>query len=120
MPPRERRERARKLIDTDGLDGFESAYPRELSGGLRQMVGFARAVSDAASLAYLADVYILPEHRGQGLGVRLLAVMIDEGPGYHYRWMLHTADAHGLYAKAGFAPPNETYLERPGGPASRP
>ena len=80
----------------------------------QQMIGFARAVSDGQSLAYLADLYVLPEYRGAGLGVRLLRTMVDEGPGSHFRWMLHTKDAHGLYAKAGFRPPDETYLERPG------
>src|SRR4029077_373721 len=43
VEPVSRRQRALKLIDTVGLDGFESAYPRELSGGMRQKVGFARA-----------------------------------------------------------------------------
>jgi NitT/TauT family transport system ATP-binding protein len=44
VPPAERAERALKAIDTIGLDGFESAYPKELSGGMRQRVGFARAI----------------------------------------------------------------------------
>ena len=78
------------------------------------MVGFARAISDGVSLAYLADVFVLPQHRGHGLGTRLVQVMIDNGPGAHFRWMLHTNDAHGLYAKAGFRAPDHTYLERPG------
>ena len=39
--------------------------------------------------------------------------MIDDGPGAEFRWMLHTADAHGLYARYGFGPPDPTYLERP-------
>ena len=68
------------------------------------MVGFARAISDGASMAYLADVFVLPEHRGQGLGVALVKAMIDDGPGAHFRWMLHTGDAHGVYARAGFSP----------------
>src|SRR5581483_8708224 len=44
MPPREMRARALAAIDLIGLDGYESAYPRELSGGMRQRVGFARGV----------------------------------------------------------------------------
>lgn len=86
-----------------------------------RMVAFARAVSDGVSLAYLADVYVLPEHRGRGLGVTLVDVMVECSAGAHFRWMLHTNDAHGLYAKAGFAPPGDTYLERPGrAPESQP
>ncbi|HKC29981.1 MAG TPA: GNAT family N-acetyltransferase, partial [Jatrophihabitans sp.] len=77
------------------------------------MVGFARAISDGVALAYLADVYVDANHRGRRLGTRLVQVMIDEGPGRHFRWMLHTRDAHGLYAKLGFTAPDETYLERP-------
>jgi GNAT superfamily N-acetyltransferase len=80
------------------------------------MVGFARAISDGISLAYLADVFVVPEHRGHGLGVALLDFMIEQGPGPHFRWMLHTGDAHGLYAKAGFRAPDSTFLERPARP----
>jgi len=77
------------------------------------MVGFARATSDGVGLAYLADVFVLPEHRGQGLGERLVDVMVDQGPGCGFRWLLHTADAHGLYRKFGFTTPDHTLLERP-------
>lgn len=77
-------------------------------------VGFARAFSDGFAAAYLADVYVLPEHRGHGLGKRLVRAMIDEGPGARFRWMLHTNGAHGLYGQFGFATPEPTYLERPG------
>jgi GNAT superfamily N-acetyltransferase len=80
------------------------------------MVGFARAVSDGAGFAYLADVYIDQEARGQGLGVELVATMIDRGPGASFRWTLHTSDAHGLYERFGFTQPDRTYLERPGTP----
>ena len=81
------------------------------------MVCFARALSDGLALAYLADVYVHPDHRGQGLGVALMQLMIEDGPGADFRWLLHTADAHGLYAKFGFAEPPATVMERPAGPA---
>lgn len=77
------------------------------------MVGFCRAVSDGVCLAYLADVYVVPEHQGAGLGKGLVQVMIEEGPGVGFRWLLHTADAHGLYERFGFAAPDHMLLERP-------
>ena len=82
-------------------------------GNSGQMVGFARAVSDGCAVAYLADVFVIGPHRGNGLGVRLVRSMIEEGAGAKFRWMLHTRDAHGMYAKFGFAPPSDRYLERP-------
>jgi GNAT superfamily N-acetyltransferase len=81
------------------------------------MVGFARAVSDGVAMGYLADVFVLRAHRGRGLGERLVAAIVDDGPGATMRWMLHTADAHDLYARHGFRPPDSTYLERPAPPA---
>lgn len=93
----------------DGAWRVVGAYAR--GGGA--MIGFARAESDGVALAYLADVFVLPAHRGRGLGRALVAAMIDDGPGADFRWMLHTADAHGLYGRYGFAPPDQTYLERP-------
>lgn len=81
------------------------------------MIGFARALSDGVALAYLADVYVLDAHRGRGIGTDLVRVMVEDAPGRDFRWMLHTDDAHGLYGKFGFAPPDRTYLERP---ANRP
>jgi GNAT superfamily N-acetyltransferase len=80
------------------------------------MVGFARAFSDGVAGAYLADLFVLPSWRGAGVAHRLVEEMVDRGPGREFRWMLHTADAHALYGDFGFAPPNASYMERPGPP----
>ena len=77
-----------------------------------EMVGFARAFGDGGS-AYLGDVYVLSAHRGTGLGRAIVAMMIEDGPGAGWRWMLHTSDAHGLYRSFGFTSPDGRYLERP-------
>jgi ribosomal protein S18 acetylase RimI-like enzyme len=82
-----------------------------LYDGERQ-VGFARAFTDGVSLVYLADVYVLPEYRGRGLGVQLLREMVENGPYGELRWILHTRDAHGLYRKVGFTEPSERVMER--------
>jgi ribosomal protein S18 acetylase RimI-like enzyme len=79
-----------------------------------RQVGFARAFTDGVSLVYLADVYVLPEYRGQGLGVRLVREMIENSPYADLRWILHTRDAHGLYRKFGFSEPSERVMERKG------
>jgi GNAT superfamily N-acetyltransferase len=81
-----------------------------------EQIGFCRAVSDDASVTYLADVYVLPEHRGRGLGVELVREMIENGPYAERRWLLHTRDAHELYRRFGFGPPNERLMERPPAP----
>jgi GNAT superfamily N-acetyltransferase len=78
----------------------------------KELVGFERAFTDGM-VVYLADVYVLPEHRGRGLGVELVRAMVDEGPLRDLRWLLHTRDAHGLYEKFGFGPPSERVMERP-------
>jgi GNAT superfamily N-acetyltransferase len=62
---------------------------------------------------------VLKDHRGRGLGVELVRAAVDEGPFPTLRWMLHTQDAHGLYEKFGFGPPDERYLERPPAEARR-
>jgi GNAT superfamily N-acetyltransferase len=76
-------------------------------------VGFARAVSDGVAVAYLADVYVLPEHRGRGLGKELVREIVERGQYANVRWLLHTRDAHDLYSQIGFGPPGERAMERP-------
>ncbi|WP_406639664.1 GNAT family N-acetyltransferase [Amycolatopsis sp. WGS_07] len=80
-----------------------------------RQVGFARAFSDGVGMAYLADVFIVADARGAGLGKEIVREMIDNGPGANFRWMLHTSDAHDLYRKFGFAEHSAgRYLEREG------
>jgi len=79
--------------------------------GERQ-VGFARAFTDGVALVYLADVYVLPEYRGRGVGVQLVREMVENGPYAGLRWILHTRDAHGLYRKVGFGEPSDRVMER--------
>lgn len=94
----------------------EAARVIGLYAGGRQ-VGFARVVSDGVAFAYLADVYLLAEVRGRGLGLELVREAVDGGPQRELGWILHTADAHNLYAKLGFGAPSTRALERPRRPA---
>ncbi len=79
--------------------------------GERQ-IGFTRTVSDGVAFAYLADVYVLPEYRGRGLGVELVRETVENGPYSDRKWLLHTTDAHGLYERFGFGPPSGKVMER--------
>jgi len=79
-----------------------------------RQVGFARVVTDRATFAWLADVFILDAYRGRGYGKTLVAAVLahPELQGLR-RWMLGTKDAHGLYAQNGFTPvPAGRFMER--------
>jgi len=78
------------------------------------LVGFARSVSDGVAFGYLADVFVLPEHRGRGLGLglRVVTAMVADPPADRFQWLLHTTDAHGLYARLGFVPVGERLMQR--------
>jgi len=69
-----------------------------------KQIGFARVVTDYATFAYLGDVYILEEFRGKGLSKWLMETILSH-PDLHgfRRWILATADAHGLYGQFGFS-----------------
>ncbi len=70
-----------------------------------QLAGFARVVTDGATFAWLCDVFVLPEHRGNGVSKILMdAVMARRDLKVVRNFLLATRDAHGLYAKYGFAP----------------
>lgn len=78
------------------------AYADDAGGA---QLGFARVVTDRALFAYLADVFVVQEARGQGVGKTLVtAIMEHEDVRSLRRVMLATDDAHGLYAQFGFTP----------------
>jgi GNAT superfamily N-acetyltransferase len=101
----------RWLRGTDWAAGIPRAVvERSIRGALcfgifegDQQLGIARVITDRATFAYLADVYVDDSARKRGLAKRLLSAIIDhrELRGLR-RWMLATRDAHGLYAKFGF------------------
>ena len=80
-----------------------------------RQVGFARVVTDYATYAYIADVFIVEAHRGQGLSKRLMQAIMEHPrlQGLR-RWSLVTRDAHGLYEEFGFTPlaDPERFMER--------
>lgn len=80
-----------------------------------RMVGFARIITDFATFAYLADVFVIESHRGRGVSVRLMEAIIAHADLQGLRrWTLATRDAHGLYEKFGFRPlaSPERFMER--------
>jgi ribosomal protein S18 acetylase RimI-like enzyme len=80
-----------------------------------RQIGFCRAVAaDGTPFVYLADVYVLTEYRGRGLGVELVREMVERGPYADRSWILHTEDAHDLYRRFGFGEPGFKLMERPG------
>jgi GNAT superfamily N-acetyltransferase len=144
MPGHEwRRERHRITTDPDEIDldvvhGFltnsywargvtRERVARSIQGSIafglfedRRQVGFARVITDRATFAWLADVFILPPARGQGLGVWLVESILSH-PDLQglRRWSLSTRDAHSLYSRFGFtttANPERMREFRPGSP----
>ena len=114
----------RTRLDVDAIHGFltncywAKGIPREVVArsiqqslcfgvydGSGAQVGFARVISDFATIAYVGDVFVLDTHRGRGLG-KWLMESITHHPALQNlrRWILTTRDAHGLYAQVGFRP----------------
>ena len=98
------RELQDRLIDT-------AARVVGVYDGDRQ-IGFARAATDGNSFVYLADVYVLEEYRGRGLGEAMVREMVERGDLSHLKWLLHTRDMHPLYRKLGFDVPGPKVMER--------
>jgi GNAT superfamily N-acetyltransferase len=115
---------SRERIDLNVVHGFltncywAKGIPREVVArsmehalcfgiydGQGAQVGFARVISDFATIAYIGDVFVLPTHRGRGLG-KWLMECVTQHPGLQNlrRWLLTTRDAHGLYSQFGFTP----------------
>src|SRR4051794_41978334 len=91
--------RSREVTDR----AIENSYPFGVYLGDEQ-VAFARVVTDTVTFAWLADVFVLPEHRGSGVGKLLLeAVIGDPRFAGMKRWFLGTADAHELYRRVGLS-----------------
>ncbi len=88
-----------------------------------RQVGFARVISDRATFAYVADVFVLDSHRGRGIGKQIMACATSHPELQNLRlWTLFTRDAHGLYRQYGFRDARhpdrlmERRVERPYGP----
>jgi GNAT superfamily N-acetyltransferase len=82
--------------------GIENSLPFGVYRGDEQ-VGFARIVTDYATFAWLADVYVLEAHRGHGLGKALIEAVVEHpAVAVVPRVVLATLDAHGLYEQYGF------------------
>jgi GNAT superfamily N-acetyltransferase len=124
----------RERLDLDVVHGFltncywAKGIPREvvvrsiehslcfgIYDGEGAQVGFARVISDFATIAYIGDVFVLDTHRGRGLG-KWLMECISQHPQLQNlrRWILTTRDAHGLYSQVGFTPVKapERFMER--------
>jgi len=78
-----------------------------------EQVGFARVISDGASMAWLGDVFVLQGHRGHGLGVELVREAVEHPEHRDLVWFLNTRDAHPLYARFGFEAPSDRTMVRP-------
>jgi GNAT superfamily N-acetyltransferase len=124
-------------IDLDVVHGFLTAsywawgitrdrVERSIAGSIpfalfedEQQVGFARVISDRATFAWVADVFVLPGFRGRGLGTWLMETVLAHPDLQRLRrWSLATRDAHSLYARFGFvrlASPERMMEFRPAG-----
>ena len=108
----------RRIVERSIAGSFAFGIYQGEGAGERQ-VGFARVITDAATFAYLADVFVLPEYRGRGLSKWLMDCILAHPELQDLRtWLLATGDAHGLYRQFGFKGVvelnrHESYMARP-------
>jgi GNAT superfamily N-acetyltransferase len=104
-----------RLTQDAAIDGSRNFGMYDSESG--RQVAYARVVTDGATFAWLCDVFVHPDVRSRGIGVTLIAGIVQEfAPLGLKRMVLATADAHGLYAKFGFESLKEPtkWMERPG------
>lgn len=95
----------RHIVETSIKHSFCAAVFAKDEDGKDEQVGFARLITDFATFAYLADVFVLPAHRGKGVAMRMLeAVQAHPELAGLRRWLLFTRDMQPLYAKLGWTP----------------
>ena len=101
------------------IETMQRALDNSLNFGLYKhnlQIGFARVVTDYATFAWIADVFVLPDYRGRGLSKWLMGVILSHPELQAFRrWVLATKDAHTLYERFGFIPLHrpERWMERP-------
>ncbi|WP_407309457.1 GNAT family N-acetyltransferase [Desulfosporosinus sp. SB140] len=78
----------------------------------KELVGFARVVSDYATMFWIGDVYIDKNHRGKGLGKKLIECIIETKEFENLSGILSTRDAHGLYEQFGFERVESKFMAR--------
>ena len=99
-----------RAVNDELVDGAELVVGLYRDG---RQVGYLRVVSDRHTVAYLADVYVLPEHRGAGLGRALVRFAVEQSAlSTVPKWLLYTHDMQPLYAVFGFTEPSERLMER--------
>jgi GNAT superfamily N-acetyltransferase len=94
----------RETVERASAGSLNFGLHRDAHEGSVQ-IGYARVVTDAATFAYFADVFVLPDYRGAGLATWLMTVALGH-PALSglRRYLLATRDAHEIYARAGFVP----------------
>ena len=101
-------DRSKELIEKTIMNSFCYGVYHE-----DELVGFARVVSDYATMFWTCDVYIDKSHRGRGLGKKLIGCITETPEFKNLRGILVTRDAHGLYEQFGFERVESRFMTRP-------